>query len=96
MDKYIELRKIFAGILKGLGLSDEEVQSLSTFVRTPVEMEKMVNLIEENPNIIDASVFWHYWLWNQIKKSQPNGWLFYFLKLTAFEALRLISSEIAA
>ena len=51
MDKYIELRKIFAGILKGLGLSDEEVQSLSTFVRTPVEMEKMVNLIEENPNI---------------------------------------------
>lgn len=51
MDKYIELRKIFAGILKSLGLSEEEVQSLSTFVRTPVEMEKMVNLIEENPNI---------------------------------------------
>lgn len=51
MDKYQELKQIFAGILKDLGLAENEVEYLTTFVRTPQEMSQMVDLIEQNPNI---------------------------------------------
>ncbi len=51
MDKFLELKNIFAGILKDLGLDEKQLSSITELVRTPTEMTKIVDAIEKNPTI---------------------------------------------
>lgn len=51
MDKFEELKQIFKGILVDLNLSEKEVMSIMTLVRTPQEMAKIVDAIESKPNM---------------------------------------------
>ena len=46
-----ELKQIFKGILIDLNLTEKELESIVTLVRTPAEMTKIVDAIEANPNI---------------------------------------------
>ena len=51
MDKFEELKQIFKGILIDLKLTEKEIESITTLVRTPVEMTRIVDAIEQNPEI---------------------------------------------
>lgn len=51
MDKFEELKQIFKGILIDLNLTEKELESIVTLVRTPAEMTRIVDAIEANPNI---------------------------------------------
>ena len=51
MDKFEELKQIFKGILIDLNLTEKELESIVTLVRTPAEMVKIVDAIEANPSI---------------------------------------------
>ena len=51
MDKFEELKQIFKGILVDLNLTEKELESIVTLVRTPAEMVKIVDAIEANPSI---------------------------------------------
>ncbi len=57
MDKFEELKQIFKGILADLGLSEEQVSSIMALVRTPQEMTKIVDHIEQNPKINYEELF---------------------------------------
>ena len=46
-----ELKQIFKGILTDLKLTEKEVESIMTLVRTPAEMTKIVDAIESNQDI---------------------------------------------
>lgn len=48
MNKFEELKQIFRGILVGLNLTEKELESVMTLVRTPVEMTRIVDAIEKN------------------------------------------------
>ena len=50
-DKFEELKKIFRGILIDLKYTDEQIKSITDLVRTPEEMTKIVNAIDEKPEI---------------------------------------------
>ena len=56
-DKFEELKKIFRGILIDLKYTDEQIKSITDLVRSPEEMIKIVNAIEENPGIDYNSLF---------------------------------------
>lgn len=45
------LKKIFRGILVDLKLTEEQIKSITDLVRTPEEMTKIVNAIDEKPEI---------------------------------------------
>ena len=51
MNKFDELKQIFKGILTDLKLTEKEVESIMTLVRTPAEMTKIVDAIESNQDI---------------------------------------------
>ena len=51
MNKFDELKQIFKGILTDLKLTEKEVESIMTLVRTPAEMTKIVDAIESNQGI---------------------------------------------
>ena len=57
MDKFEELKKIFRGILIDLKYTDEQIKSITDLVRSPEEMVKIVNAIEDNPNIEYNALF---------------------------------------
>ncbi len=57
MDKLVELKQIFRGILLDLKLTENEIKSIMDLVRTPEEMIKIVNAIEENPEIEYSALF---------------------------------------
>ena len=57
MDKFEELKQIFKGILVGLNLTDKELESVMTLVRTPVEMTRIVDAIEKNPTMKYEELF---------------------------------------
>ena len=57
MDKFEELKQIFKGILVDLNLTDKEIESITTLVRTPQEMTKIVDSIEKNPEIKYPELF---------------------------------------
>lgn len=57
MDKYQELRQIFKGIITDLGFKENEIEALTTTVRTPQEMAKVVDKIEQTPNITYEELF---------------------------------------
>ena len=51
MDKFLELKQIFKGIITDLGYSEEQIKSITEIVRTPEEMAKIVDAIDKNKNI---------------------------------------------
>ena len=51
MDMIENLKKIFRGILVDLKLTEEQIKSITDLVRTPEEMTKIVNAIDEKPEI---------------------------------------------
>lgn len=57
MDKFEELKQIFKGILTDLKLTNKEIESIMTLVRTPVEMAKIVDAIDANQNITYNELF---------------------------------------
>ena len=57
MDKFEELKQIFRGILVGLNLTEKELESVMTLVRTPVEMTRIVDAIEKNPTMKYEELF---------------------------------------
>ena len=57
MNKFEELKQIFKGILIDLNLSEKELESIMTLVRTPQEMAKIVDAIESNPGIKYPELF---------------------------------------
>ena len=57
MDKFEELKQIFKGILVGLNLTEKELESIMTLVRTPVEMTRIVDAIEKNPTMKYEELF---------------------------------------
>ena len=57
MDKFEELKQIFRGILEGLNLTEKELESIITLVRTPVEMTRIVDAIEKNPTMKYEELF---------------------------------------
>lgn len=57
MDKFEELKQIFKGILVGLNLTEKELESVMTLVRTPVEMTRIVDAIEKNPTMKYEELF---------------------------------------
>lgn len=57
MNKFEELKQIFKGILIDLNLSEKELVSIMTLVRTPQEMAKIVDAIESNPGIKYPELF---------------------------------------
>ena len=57
MDKFEELKQIFRGILVDLKYTDEQIKSITDLVRTPEEMVKIVNAIEENQGISYNELF---------------------------------------
>lgn len=57
MDKFEELKQIFKGILEGLNLTEKELESVMTLVRTPVEMTRIVDAIEKNPTMKYEELF---------------------------------------
>ena len=57
MDKFEELKQIFKGILTDLKLTDKEIESIMTLVRTPAEMAKIVDAIDVNQNITYNELF---------------------------------------
>ena len=57
MDKFEELKQIFKGILVGLNLTEKELESIMTLVRTPVEMTRIVDAIEKNPTMKYEDLF---------------------------------------
>lgn len=57
MDKFEELKQIFRGILEGLNLTEKELESIMTLVRTPVEMTRIVDAIEKNPTMKYEELF---------------------------------------
>ena len=57
MDKFEELKQIFKGILVGLNLTEKELESIITLVRTPVEMTRIVDAIEKNPTMKYEELF---------------------------------------
>ena len=57
MDKFEELKQIFKGILVDLNLTEKEVESITTLVRTPTEMTKIVDAIEKQPDIKYSELF---------------------------------------
>ncbi len=57
MEKFEQLKQIFKGILIDLNLSEKEVESITTLVRTPVEMTRIVDAIEKNPEIKYPELF---------------------------------------
>ena len=57
MDKFEELKQIFKGILEGLNLTEKELESIMTLVRTPVEMTRIVDAIEKNPTMKYEELF---------------------------------------
>ena len=57
MDKFEELKQIFKGIMVGLNLTEKELESVMTLVRTPVEMTRIVDAIEKNPTMKYEELF---------------------------------------
>ena len=57
MDKFEELKQIFKGILVGLNLTEKELESIMTLVRTPVEMTRIVDAIEKDPTMKYEELF---------------------------------------
>lgn len=57
MDKYIELKQIFKGIITDLGYTEEQVKSITEIVRTPQEMAEIVDVIDKNKNIKYNTLF---------------------------------------
>ena len=57
MDKFEELKQIFKGLLVGLNLTEKELESIMTLVRTPVEMTRIVDAIEKNPTMKYEELF---------------------------------------
>lgn len=57
MDKFEELKQIFKGILVGLNLTEKELESIMTLVRTPIEMTRIVDAIEKNPTMKYEELF---------------------------------------
>ena len=57
MDGLVKLKEIFKGILVDLNYTDEQIKSITDLVRSPEEMVKIVNAIEENPGIDYNSLF---------------------------------------
>ena len=57
MDGLIKLKEIFKGILVDLKYTDEQIKSITDLVRSPEEMVKIVNAIEQNPGIDYDSLF---------------------------------------
>lgn len=51
MDKYIELKNIFKGILTDLNFTDEQVKSIMDLAISPEEMATIVDAIDNNKNI---------------------------------------------
>ncbi len=51
MDAFENLKQIFKGILVDLKLTEKEVLSITSIVRTPNEMAKIVDELDKNPNI---------------------------------------------
>lgn len=58
MDKAVlELKKIFKKLLEDINLKPQEVEAITTLVRTPMEMAKIVDVIEQNPEITYPELF---------------------------------------
>ena len=57
MDGLVKLKEIFRGILVDLNYTEEQIKSITDLVRSPEEMIKIVNAIEENPGIDYNSLF---------------------------------------
>ena len=57
MDGLVKLKEIFRGILVDLNFTEEQIKSITDLVRSPEEMIKIVNAIEENPGIDYNSLF---------------------------------------
>lgn len=57
MDGLVKLKEIFKGILVDLKYTDEQIKSITDLVRSPEEMVKIVNAIEQNPGIDYNSLF---------------------------------------
>ena len=57
MDKYVQLKQIFKGIITDLGYSEEQVKSITEIVRTPQEMAAIVDVIDKNKNIEYNTLF---------------------------------------
>ena len=57
MEGLVKLKEIFKGILVDLKYTDEQIKSITDLVRSPEEMVKIVNAIEQNPGIDYNSLF---------------------------------------
>lgn len=57
MEGFVKLKEIFKGILVDLNYTDEQIKSITDLVRSPEEMVKIVNAIEQNPGIDYDSLF---------------------------------------
>ncbi|MBP3582125.1 MAG: hypothetical protein J6J33_05170 [Clostridia bacterium] len=57
MDGLVKLKEIFKGILVDLNYTEEQIKSITDLVRSPEEMVKIVNAIEQNPGIDYNSLF---------------------------------------
>ena len=57
MDKYLELKNIFKGIITDLGYTEEQVKSITELARSPQEMAKIVDVIDKNKNIQYNTLF---------------------------------------
>ena len=57
MDGLVKLKEIFKGILVDLNYTEEQIKSITDLVRSPEEMVKIVNAIEQNPGIEYNSLF---------------------------------------
>ena len=53
----VKLKEIFKGILVDLSYTEEQIKSITDLVRSPEEMVKIVNAIEQNPGIDYNSLF---------------------------------------
>ena len=57
MDKFLELKQIFKGIITDLGYSEEQVKSITEIVRTPQEMAAIVDIIDKHKTIEYNTLF---------------------------------------
>lgn len=57
MEGLVKLKEIFKGILVDLNYTEEQIKSITDLVRSPEEMVKIVNAIEQNPGIDYNSLF---------------------------------------
>ena len=57
MDKFLELKQIFKGIITDIGYTEEQIKSITEIVRTPEEMAAIVDVIDKHQNIEYNTLF---------------------------------------